>query len=75
MTLKKRKSKGTTKCNKNSLHNNNTSVNHDFVICGEGDAVIEGDTDSKDSDNDVDLFEEKRYKKTNAANWMKHKNG
>jgi hypothetical protein len=35
---------------------------------------VEGDADGKDSDNNVDLFEEKRYKKTNATNWMKHKN-
>jgi hypothetical protein len=36
MTLKKKKSKGMTKCNKKSQHNNNTSISHDFVICGEG---------------------------------------
>ncbi len=45
------------------------------MICGKGDVDVEGDADSKDSDNDVDLFEEKRYKKTNAANWRKHENG
>jgi hypothetical protein len=72
MMPKKRKSKGTTKCNKKSWHNNNTSINHDFVISGKGDADVEGDADSEDSDDNVDLFKEKRYKKTNATNWMKH---
>jgi hypothetical protein len=75
MTSKKRKSKGTTKCNNKSQHNNNTSINHDFVISGKGDADIEGDADGKDSDNNIDLFEEKRYKKTKAKNWTMHKNG
>jgi hypothetical protein len=56
-------------------HNNNTSINHDFVISGKGDADIEGDADGKDSDDNVDLFEEKRFEKTNATNWTKHKNG
>jgi hypothetical protein len=75
MTLKKRKSKGMTKRNKKSQHASNTSINHGFVVCGEGDADVEGDADGKDSDKDADLFEEKRYKRTNAANWTKHKNG
>jgi hypothetical protein len=73
MTSNKRKSKGTTKCNKKSRHDNNTSIIYDFVTCGKNDMDVEGDADSKDSDNNVDLFEEKRYEKTNAANWMKHK--
>jgi hypothetical protein len=62
------------KRNKESQHNNNTSINHDFVISGKGDADIEGDTDGVDSDNNVDLFKEKRYKKTKATNWTMHKN-
>jgi hypothetical protein len=33
------------------------------VIYGKGDADVEGDAYGKDSDNDVDLIEEKRYKK------------
>ncbi len=75
MMSKKRKPKGTTKCNNKSRHNSNTSINHDFVVCGEGDADVEGDADGKESDEDIDLFKEKRYKKTNAANWTKHENG
>jgi hypothetical protein len=67
MMSKKRESRRMIKCN--------TSINHDFVISGEGDADIEGDADGKDSDDDVDLFEEKRYKKTKAKNWTMHKNG
>ncbi len=47
MTSKKRKPKGTTKCNNKSRHNSNTSINHDFVVCGEGDADVEGDADGK----------------------------
>jgi hypothetical protein len=38
------------------------------VVCGKGDADVEGDADAKDLDNDADLFEEKRYERTNAAN-------
>jgi hypothetical protein len=75
MTPKKRKSKGTTKRNKKSRHDNNTSINHDFVISGKGDADVEGDADSNYSDDNVDLFKEKKYEKTNATNWTKHKNG
>ncbi len=73
MTSKKRKPKGTTKRNNKSRHNSNTSINHDFVVCGKGDADVEGDADGKKSDKVVDLFKEKRYKKTNTANWTKHK--
>jgi hypothetical protein len=75
MTSKKRKPKGTTKRNNNSRHNSNTSINHDFVVCGKGDADVEGDAEGEESDEDVDLFKERRYEKTNAANWTKHKNG
>jgi hypothetical protein len=57
MMSKKRKSKGMAKHNRKSWHDNNTSVNHDFVVCGKGDADVEGDADGKDSDNNVDLFE------------------
>ncbi len=49
MTLKKRKPKGTTKRNNKSRHNSNTSINHDFVVCGEGDEDVEGDADGKES--------------------------
>jgi hypothetical protein len=75
MMLKKRKPKGTTKHNNKSRHNSNTSINHDFLVWGKGDADVEGDADGEESVEDVDLFKEKRYKKTNAANWTKHKNG
>jgi hypothetical protein len=76
MTSKKRKSKGMTKRNKKSRHTSNTSINHDFVVCGEGDEDVEGgDADGKDSDKDADLFKEKRYERTNAEYWTKHKNG
>jgi hypothetical protein len=75
MTSKKRKPKGITKHNNKSQRNSNTSVNLDFVVCGKGDAKVEGDADGEESDKDVDLFKEKRYEKTNAANWTKHKNG
>jgi hypothetical protein len=63
MTSKKRKPKGTTKCNNKSRHNSNTSINHDFVVCSKGDAEVEEDADGKESDEDIDLFEEKRYTK------------
>jgi hypothetical protein len=56
MTWKKRKSKGMTKHNKKSRHTSNTSIKHGFVVCGEGDADVEGDTDVKDSDKDADLY-------------------
>jgi hypothetical protein len=60
------KSKGTT----------NTPINHDSVmLSGEGDAYFEGDADAEDPDEDIDLFEEKRYEKTKAKNWTKHENG
>jgi hypothetical protein len=72
MTSKKRKPKGTIKRNNKSRHNSNTSINHDFVVCGEGYTDVEVDADGKESNKDIDLFEEKRYKKTNAANWTKH---
>ena len=63
---KRRKSKGMT----------NTSINHDSVmLSGKGDMDFEGDADGKDSDDDVDLFEEKRYEKSKAKNWTMHKNG
>jgi hypothetical protein len=75
MMSKKRKLKGITKRNRKRWHTSNTSINHGFVVCGEGDAVVEGDADGKDSDKDADLFKEKRYERTNAANWTKHKNG
>ena len=39
---------------------------------GDADGYSGGDDDS-DSDND--FFEEKRYKKTKAKNWMKHTDG
>jgi hypothetical protein len=68
MTSKKRKSKGMTKRNKKSQHTSSTSINHDFVVCGKGDADVEGDADAKYSDEDADLFKEKRYERTNAAN-------
>jgi hypothetical protein len=68
--VKEEKVKGDNQTQQKSRHNSNTSINHDFVICGEGDVDIEGDTDGKDSDNNVDLFKEKRYEK---ANWTKHK--
>jgi hypothetical protein len=67
MTLKKRKSKKTNK--------HNASINHDFVVSGEGDADVEGDAGSKDSDDDVDLFKEKRYEKTKAKKCTMHNNG
>ena len=71
-TSKKRhKSKGT----------NNTSINHDSVMLsgeedpdfeGDADGNFEGDADGENSDDDIDLFEEKRYKKIKAKNWTMH---
>jgi hypothetical protein len=40
-TLKKTKSVVATKRNKKGRHINNTTINHDYVISGEGDSVIE----------------------------------
>ena len=42
---------------------------------GKGDADFEGDADGEDSDDDINLFEEKRYTKTQAKNWTMHENG
>jgi hypothetical protein len=47
-----------TKHNKKSQHINNTTINHDYVISGEGDSVVEGDADGEDSDFDIDFFKE-----------------
>ena len=52
-----------------SWHNNNTSINHDSAVSGDGDADFERDVDGEDLDNNIDLFEEQRYKKTNKNNW------
>jgi hypothetical protein len=65
MSKKWHKSKGT----------NNTSINHDSVMLsgegdtdfeGDADGDLEGDADGKDSDDDIDFFEEKRYEKTKS---------
>jgi hypothetical protein len=45
------------------------------MLIGKGDTDFEGDADGKDSDKDIDLFEEKRYEKSKAKDWTKHKNG
>ncbi|KAL3764001.1 hypothetical protein ACHAW5_000040 [Stephanodiscus triporus] len=44
---------------------------------GEGDVgVEEGDADSENlDDNDMDLFEEKRYEKSKQTNWTMHQDG
>jgi hypothetical protein len=52
-----------------SWHNNNTSINHDSAVSGDGDADFERDVDGEDLDNNIDLFEEQRYTKTNKNNW------
>jgi hypothetical protein len=71
MSKKRHKSKGAI----------NTSINHDdAMLSGEGDADFEsadfeGNADGKDSDEDIDLFEEKRYEKRKEKNWMMRKNG
>ena len=66
MSRKRHKSKGMT----------NTPINHDSVmLSGKGDADCEGDADAEGSDEDINLFEEKRYEKTIAKIWTKHKNG
>jgi hypothetical protein len=66
MSRKRHKSKGAA----------NTPINHDSVmLSGDGDADFEGDADAEDSNDDIDLFEEKRYEKTKTKNWMKHENG
>ena len=55
MSRKRHKSKGMT----------NTPINHDSVmLSGKGDTDFEGDADAEDSDEDIDLFEEKQYEKT-----------
>jgi hypothetical protein len=74
-TLKKTKSVAAAKRNKKSRHINNTTINHDYIISGEGDLVIEGDANGKDSDLDIDFFRERRYEKTKATNWTMHTNG
>ncbi len=74
-TLKKTKSVAATKHNKKSRHINNTTINHDHVISGKGDSVVEGDANGKDSDFDIDFFEEQRYENTKATNWMIHTDG
>ena len=59
MSRKRHKSKGTA----------NTPINHDSaMLSGKGDADFEGEADAKDSDNNIDLFEEKRYEKTKMKN-------
>ena len=71
MSKKRHKSKGAI----------NTSINHGYaMLSGEGDADFEGadfegDADGKDLDEDIDLFEEKRYEKTKEKNWTMRKNG
>jgi len=74
MSKKRHKSKGT----------NNTSINHDSVMLsgegdpdfeGDADGNFEGDVDGEDSDDDIDLFKEKRYEKTKAEKWTIHENG
>ena len=42
---------------------------------GDADGNFEGDVDGEDSDDDIDLFKEKRYEKTKAENWTMHENG
>jgi hypothetical protein len=59
MSRKRHTSKGTA----------NAPINHDSVmLSGAGDADFEGDADTEDSDNNIDLFEEKRYEKTKTKN-------
>ena len=45
------------------------------MLSGEGDADFEGDADAEDSDNNIDLFEEKRYEKIKTKKWTKHEHG
>ena len=45
------------------------------MLSGKRDADFEGDADGEDLDNDINLFEEKRYEKSKAKNWTKHENG
>jgi hypothetical protein len=66
----------TNKRNNKSRHNNETIINHAFVNSCKGDTDVEEDGDDKDDlDEDVDLFEEKRFEKTKPTNWMNHANG
>ena len=62
--------KTTTKRNKIRRHINTITINH-----GEGDLLVEGDTDGKESDDDIDFFKEQRYDKTAATNWTTHADG
>ena len=39
---------------------------------GDADGNFEGDADGENSDDDIDLFEEKRDKKIKAKNWTMH---
>jgi hypothetical protein len=36
------------------------------MLSGEGDTDFEGDADTEDSDDNIDLFKEKRYEKTKS---------